>query len=205
MKQTDRGQSQSVRRPRRRPARGTLLVIAAMMIGSAALRLGENSAIAAAFASSEAAGRPATEQTETSAAEQPDYEAILDALDERENRIAEREARLDVRAQAAALAESRIDEKLAELEAAEESLRATIAVSESAAENDLAQLTSVYENMGAEEAALLFSQMTPEFAAGFLSRMRPDSAAAVLSGLEPGQAYEISVILAGRNALAPSE
>jgi flagellar motility protein MotE (MotC chaperone) len=45
--------------------------------------------------------------------------------------------------------------------------------------------------------------MAPDFAAGFLAQMRPDAAAAVLSGLDPNKAYTISVVLAGRNALAP--
>ena len=47
--------------------------------------------------------------------------------------------------------------------------------------------------------------MTPEFAAGFIGRMRADAAAAIMAGLSPQAAYTISVILAGRNARAPTE
>ena len=78
----------------------------------------------------------------------PDFEEILESIGAREARVAEREARLDTRSEALALAERRIDEKLQDLAAAEEDLRAMIALSEGAAENDLAQLTSVYEKHG---------------------------------------------------------
>jgi flagellar motility protein MotE (MotC chaperone) len=47
--------------------------------------------------------------------------------------------------------------------------------------------------------------MDPEFAAGFLSRMQPAAAAAVLAGMAPDSAYSISVLIAGRNALAPKD
>lgn len=183
-----------------RPGRGALLILAAFLVGSAGLRFGDTYGTAFAQEST-----PEPEEVATEPGPPPEFEAILAALDAREARIAEREAAIDTRAQALALAEERIDQKLAALETAEEELRATIALAETASENDLAQLTSVYENMGAEEASALFSEMNPDFAAGFLARMRPDAAAAILAGLDPNAAYEISVILAGRNARVPTE
>jgi hypothetical protein len=33
--------------------------------------------------------------------------------------------------------------------------------------------------------------------------MNPGAAASVMAGMEPGKAYSISVLIAGRNALAP--
>ena len=74
-----------------------------------------------------------------------------------------------------------------------------------AVENDLAALTSVYENMKPKEAAPLFEAMDPVFAAGFLARMRPEVAAGIMAKLSPDAAYSISVILAGRNANVPRE
>ena len=80
-----------------------------------------------------------------------------------------------------------------------------LAVAEKAAEGDLSRLTSVYEAMKPKDAAALFEAMEPEFAAGFLGRMRPDAAAGIMTGLSPETAYMISVVLAGRNARAPTE
>lgn len=186
------------RRPTR-PNRGALFVLSVFLVGSAGLRVSETYGTAAAFESD-----PQVPEV-PAPAPAPEFERIIAALSEREDRIANQEAVLDTREAALALAEQRIDEKLIELENAEAELRATIALAETASENDLSQLTSVYENMAAEEAAALFSQMTPDFAAGFLARMRPDLAAAIMAGLDPNTAYEFSVILAGRNAKVPTE
>ncbi|MCF2905970.1 hypothetical protein L0666_13300 [Octadecabacter sp. CECT 8868] len=130
---------------------------------------------------------------------------LLDALQDRERRISEREVAMEDRMRALSLAEVELSERLDELRAAEESLIAAIALSETANDDDIARLTAVYENMKPADAAGLFSQMAPDFASGFLMRMAPESAAAVLAGLDPQTAYSISVIIAGRNTNAPTE
>jgi len=128
---------------------------------------------------------------------------LLVALQAREAQIKDREAKLNIRSKALAVADEEITKRLAVLEQAEVDLRATLALADDAAENDLARLTSVYENMKPKDAAALFETMEPDFAAGFLGRMRPDAAASVMAGLTPEAAYSISVILASRNANAP--
>ena len=102
-------------------------------------------------------------------------------------------------------AEQQIEDKLAALQQAEAALSATIARADTAAETDLAQLTTVYENMKPKEAADLFAQMPPRFAAGFLGMMRPDAAALIMTELDPEIAYSFSVVLAGRNANVPTD
>jgi flagellar motility protein MotE (MotC chaperone) len=47
--------------------------------------------------------------------------------------------------------------------------------------------------------------MAPEFAAGFLGRMKPDAAAAILGGMTANKAYAVTILLASRNAGAPTE
>lgn len=128
---------------------------------------------------------------------------LLNALREREARVSEREAQVGMRKKALDVAQVEIERRLDALQEAEEQLGATLAHAETAAEDDLARLTSVYENMKPKDAAALFGAMEPDFAAGFLARMRPDVAAKIMSGLDPQSAYSISAILAGRNAQAP--
>lgn len=135
----------------------------------------------------------------------PELADILESLTGREARVAALEAELADRERLLALAQDEVQAGLAALETAEARLAATIATAQAAAETDLAKLTSVYENMKPAEAAILFGQMDPVFAAGFLGRMRSDAAAAILAGLPPDLAYSISVVLAGRNALVPTE
>ncbi|WP_299047526.1 hypothetical protein [uncultured Tateyamaria sp.] len=132
-----------------------------------------------------------------------DIKPLLDALRAREARVAEREGALAARSKALDVAQAEIERRLAALEATEARLRQTLTIAQTAAEDDLAKLTTVYENMKPKDASALFEAMEPAFAAGFLGRMQPEAAAKILAGLDPQAAYSISAILAGRNARAP--
>lgn len=135
----------------------------------------------------------------------PDTEALLAAITARTEALDLKEMELAKRAEDLNAAQTLIDENLARLIEAEEKLAQTIARVDGASEGDIDKLTAVYESMKPKVAAGLFEQMTPEFAAGFLGRMNPDAAAGILSGLSSEAGYAISVVLAGRNALAPTE
>lgn len=185
-------------------ARGILWIIALMLATSGILRLGSGSGLAIASGIADAVtGLPETSGQDC--APPPEIAEVLTLLETREAAVSEREAAVSDRVQALAVAEAQIASNMAKLEAAEASLEATMALASSAAEEDLARLTAVYENMKPKEAAPLFAAMAPEFAAGFLGRMRPDAAAAIMSRLDPAAAYSISVLLAGRNANAPTK
>jgi flagellar motility protein MotE (MotC chaperone) len=189
-------------RRKRRSARGVLWVIVLCLATSGVIRLGVGSGQAIA---SELA---ALTRAAPDAADCPGDDGITEVLallQEREGRLAERESAMAARLQALAVAEEQITRNMTALKEAETSLTATMALASSAAEDDLTQLTAVYENMKPKEAAQVFAAMDPKFAAGFLGRMRTDAAAAIMAGLEPDTAYAISVLLAGRNAAAPTE
>lgn len=186
---------------RKRGSRGVLWLIALSLIGSAFVRLGGETGAAIA----EMASGQSIDVAPESCTEDEDIAALLTLLREREATIAAKESALTDRAQAISVAEEQIRRNLAALEQAEADLQRMISLSSEAAEDDLAQLTAVYENMKPKQAAEVFAAMTPVFAAGFLSRMRTDAAAQILAGLEPETAYAISVLLAGRNASAPTE
>jgi len=184
---------------RRRRARGTLTAIAALLLASAVVRVGDG--VGQAMARS----TPRTPVEEFAGpgarCEQPaDIQALLDALKDREARLLSRESALEDRMLALDIADEQITLRLAALQEAEESLRHTLAIAETAAEDDLDRLTRVYETMKPKQAAALFEQMDARFAAGFLARMRPDAAAAIMAGLSPEAAHMFSVVLAGRNA-----
>jgi len=192
---------------RRRSARGTLAVIAVLLIGSAVLRLGNTAGQALARASEDAdtaADVPAPGQ-QRSCETPADLQTLLSALQAREARVTEKEGMVRNRMEALRIADEEVSGKLAELEQAEEALRETIALAEKAAEGDLLRLTKVYESMKPKQAAALFEEMAPEFAAGFIGRMRPEAAAAIMAGLTPEAAHRFSVVLAGRNAEVPRD
>lgn len=186
--------------------RGSLVVVAGLLIGSAVLRLGDGAGQAFALGPEEIPAQDIKMTPIGQACETPeDMEAMLAVFAEREERIATREAALRDRMHALQIADETVTRKLAELSEAEEQLRQTIALAETAAEDDLGRLTRVYENMKPKQAAALFEEMDPNFAAGFLARMRPEAAAAVMAGLSPEAAHLFSVVLAGRNADVPRE
>jgi flagellar motility protein MotE (MotC chaperone) len=194
--------------PRRPRKRGRVLpLLAGMLIASGLIRAGLGAGHA--IAEEAAAVAPPPEDAPQGEAEvclpEEDTGALIEAFRTREARLVEREAALADRIQALNVAETEISEKLVALQEAEASLAATLALAESAAEDDLSRLTLVYENMKPADAAALFETMDAAFAAGFLGRMAPEAAAAVMTDLAPETAYLISAILAGRNAMAPTE
>ena len=196
------------RRPKR-PARGTLMLVATLLISSAAVRLSDDAGRAFALTGAalhDASAQDHADPAPTPAADcapGPDVAALLKAFGTREARLKQQEAQIADRMQALAVADREIERKLAALSEAEDDLRATLALADTAAEDDLSRLTAVYESMKPKEAAALFEQMDPDFAAGFLGRMQPAAAAGVMAGLKPETAYTVSVILAGRNANVP--
>ncbi len=196
-------------KPARKPrakgqGRGALMALALLFFLSGALRVIDGAATAAASGHHEAAPEEPAHAMDGG----PDLAGLAAAMAEvraREARVARAEQALADRMRALEIAEKTVDAKLAELAAAEERLSATMQRTKTAAEEDVARLTSVYENMKPKEATPIFARMAPEFAAGFLGRMRADAAASIMAGLEPEKAYAISVLLAGRNANAPTQ
>lgn len=186
----------------RRGGPGALFLIALLLGGSGAIRLGLGADLAFAAAQGDA---PAAETGGPACEPDGGALAMLDELRAREERLKQREAEVADSTQALSVAKAEIDGRLADLVAAEERLSATLTLADEAADADVARLVAVYEKMKPKDAALLFGEMDPDFAAGFLARMRPDAAAAVMAGLDPKEAYTISVVLAGRNAAAPKD
>lgn len=189
---------------KRRVGRGVLTLISLSLLLSFALRIGGEAglAIAANVGEGDQAETEMDSEMTSGAAEVAE---LMDLLKAREARVAAREEAVADRERALEVARAEVIENLEALKSAEEDLAKLVTLSSTAAEDDLARLTSVYENMKPKEAAALFSEMAPEFAAGFLGRMRADAAAAIMAGLDPAQAYTISVLLAGRNTQAPKE
>lgn len=194
---------------RKRPKkRGSLTIVALFLFASAAIRIGTEAGQAIARESQSPEIIEEIDEASTSGQiceNREDLRTMLNLFSVRDEKLSAREDEMQMRAKALAIAEEQINWKLEELRLAEKGLRDTIALASDAAEGDLARLTEVYETMKPKDAAALFEEMDPEFAAGFLGRMRPDSAAGVMAGLSPQTAYTVSVVLAGRNAMTPTE
>ncbi|GLP87254.1 hypothetical protein GCM10007921_28140 [Tritonibacter mobilis] len=190
--------------------RGTLMLLALFLMGSAVVRIALEAApaIAREVAEIKAGENDEAAPSAPGRASVPDsaeMQAMLTAFKKREANLAEREAELEDRMRALEIADEAIDKKLQDLQQAEQKLLTTLALADGAAEQDVTKLTTVYEQMKPKDAAALFEEMDPTFAAGFLARMKPEAAAGVMAGLSPEAAYTISVVLAGRNGEVPKE
>lgn len=181
-------------------------VILMCLLASATLRFGAGG-VALAEASSDNVEQGVVSAPAEVAASPPEPEmgSLLESIRTRQEQLSRREIEIAERNRELNMLEQKIAQQLAVLKQAEQQLAATLAIADSAAENDLKQLTEVYEKMKAKNAAKIFGTMDISFAAGFLSRMRPESAAGILSEMPPNAAYSISVVMAGKNADAPTE
>jgi len=201
----------------KRAPRPTLIIISCFLI-SATIRLGLSGVAVAQELEINAEEPPAACVPVDPPLPEPEIGSLLGSIRIRQEQLAQREGELSRRAlelnvveqriasQLAVLRQAeRIASQLAVLRQAEQKLADTLAIADSAAENDLQQLTAVYEKMKSKSAAEIFGTMDISFAAGFLSRMRPESAAGILSEMPPNAAYSISVVMAGKNANAPTE
>lgn len=195
-------------RPLRKSAR-ILPTLAILFLGAAGLRV--VSGLDAALAQDPIpASLPAEAPAEVPALAALRSSPVSDAelsmeIRRREREVEEREAAMAERASVLAALETRLQAQVEALQAAEADLAATMALADRAAEDDIQRLVGVFEVMKPEDAAAVFAEMDPGFAAGFLARLPAEAAAAILAGLEPRQAYGLSALIAGRNALVPRD
>lgn len=183
---------------RRRRGRGTLSIIAGLLIASGAIRLGMHAGTAFAFQSAPKIDVAEIKEPQV-CPDNAELEEVIHALTRREEEVSAQEVEIARQMEALEIQQAEAEAKIAAMKAEDEKLRATMAAAATAAEDDVSQLTKVYANMKPKQAAGLFEEMDPEFAAGFLARMAPDAAAQVMAGMTPKSAYAISVVIAGRN------
>ena len=188
----------------RRTPRPTHIILSCLLI-SAVIRLGTGGVALAEELATHGEEPSIIPSQFAPQAPEPEVGSLLKSIRTRQEQLSKREGEITERQLELDVVEQRIAQQLAVLKQAEQRLADTLAIADSAAENDLKQLTAVYEKMKAKNAAEIFGAMEISFAAGFLSRMKPESAAGILSEMSPNAAYSISVVMAGKNANAPTE
>ncbi len=182
--------------------RGVLGIVVMMLIASGMLRLGM---VGYAVAKETTILESKPDDLSGDAPKYPEnFAKMLDMIEKRTIDLDRKEMALLDREQALDIARKSLDRDLKSLIDAEERLKATINQVDGAAAQDVDRLTAVYQSMKPKMAAAVFEQMDPDFAAGFLAQMNSDAAANIMSELPSELAYAISVVLAGRNANAPT-
>lgn len=187
--------------------RSPLVVIAGFLLVSAALRVGLHTGNAIAAISDDVKPDNLQIMAPIAVAGTTDetLQEMVAAIQNKSKSLRQREEIIASQELALNLSLDALEAKISELKQAEEELLEIISISQTAARSDIENLTSVYAAMRPKDAARLFEAMDPEFAAGFLGQMNPENAAGIMAGLSPQKAYAVSVLLAGRNANAPTD
>lgn len=96
--------------------------------------------------------------------------------------------------------EMRLKKEITVIESAKNALNIGIEKRSKLAMSDLKHLTTMYESMKPKQAAKIFDKMDSKFAAGFIREMQSGQAGLILASMDTEQAYEVSLIIASRNA-----
>jgi flagellar motility protein MotE (MotC chaperone) len=121
---------------------------------------------------------------------------ILQSLGTRRTEIDARAKELDTRAELAAAAEKRIEERVAELKRLEAHIQGLLVQVDDAQDKRIASLVDVYQRMRAKDAAAVFDALDDDVLVQVASRMKQASLAEILGKMTPARARELTRLLA---------
>ncbi|RKQ72173.1 hypothetical protein DES40_1510 [Litorimonas taeanensis] len=125
---------------------------------------------------------------------------MADAILAEKDRIEKQKISLNERETALEALEVKLSAQLENIQTTKSSVEAQLARMEAVASEDLDHLISMYSTMKPKKAAEIFDSMAPAFAAGFLRDMNSAKAGLIMSEMSAKQSYEISLVIANRNA-----
>lgn len=126
--------------------------------------------------------------------------ALADALLLEQLRLDEKGLEIAKREKALTALEAKLDEQLASIKETKDVVQTQLDRIGEIASSDLEHLISMYETMKPKKAAEIFNSMAPGFAAGFLRDMNSANAGLIMSEMDAKKSYEISLVIANRNA-----
>ena len=189
-------------------AEGAAAAPAAETALTAGVGEGEEATTAAATAEEGAppaeAAAPTPEQcltTLNSAAEEMGLSSqeilVLRSLQKRREELDGRESGIETREQAAAAAESRLQEQITELKAVETEIQALLTSMDAKRDERMTSLVKTYESMKPKDAANIFNGMEDTLLLDIAKSMKSATLAAVMSTMQPKRAEALTKMLAG--------
>lgn len=122
---------------------------------------------------------------------------VLRSLQKRREELDGRETGLETREQAAAAAESRLQEQIAELKGVETEVQKLLAAMDAKRDERMTSLVKTYEAMKPKDAANIFNGMEDEILLDIAKSMKSATLAAVMSSMTPKRAEALTKMLAG--------
>ena len=122
---------------------------------------------------------------------------VLRSLQKRREELDGRETGIETREQAAAAAESRLQEQITELKAVETEIQALLTSMDAKRDERMTSLVKTYESMKPKDAANIFNGMEDELLLDIAKSMKSATLAAVMSTMQPKRAEALTKMLAG--------
>lgn len=122
---------------------------------------------------------------------------VLRSLQKRREELDGRESGIETREQAAAAAESRLQEQITELKAVETEIQALLTAMDAKRDERMTSLVKTYESMKPKDAANIFNGMEDELLLDIAKSMKSATLAAVMSTMQPKRAEALTKMLAG--------
>lgn len=126
--------------------------------------------------------------------------ALVAAFEPRQQALAARSAKLDMRQAELEDLETTIQSRLGDMEKTRDELEAMTAKIDVVAGADISHLVAMYSTMKPKNAAAIFDRMDPAFAAGFLREIDSARAGIIMADMGEEQSYRISLLIANRHA-----
>ena len=122
---------------------------------------------------------------------------VLRSLQKRREELDGREGGLETREQAAAAAESRLQEQIVQLKAVENEIQTLLKTMDAKRDERMTSLVKTYEAMKPKDAANIFNGMEDGILLDIAKSMKPATLAAVMSTMTPKRAEALTRMLAG--------
>ncbi len=121
---------------------------------------------------------------------------VLRSLADRRKELDEREAGVETREQAAAAAESRLQDQIAELKKVESEVQALLTSMDAKRDERMTALIKTYEAMKPKDAAEIFDGMDDKILIDLAKGMKPANLAPVMQLMQPKRAETLTRLLA---------
>ncbi|HOY77368.1 MAG TPA: hypothetical protein PLN33_06145 [Hyphomonadaceae bacterium] len=164
---------------------------------------GEATPVSAEGAPPAEAAAPTPEQcltTLNSAAEEMGLSSqeilVLRSLQKRREELDGRETGIETREQAAAAAESRLQEQIAELKKVETEIQTLLTSMDAKRDERMTALVKTYEAMKPKDAAKIFDGMEDMLLLDIAKTMKPATLAAIMSTMQPKRAEALTKMIA---------
>ena len=122
---------------------------------------------------------------------------VLRSLQKRREELDGREGGLETREQAAAAAESRLQEQIVQLKAVETEIQTLLKTMDAKRDERMTSLVKTYEAMKPKDAANIFNGMEDGILLDIAKSMKPATLAAIMSTMTPKRAEALTRMLAG--------